>query len=264
MIKLFNNKTCEPVSFEITKFPDGTSQVWKLNPEPKSSDNFLITWMFENESEFVHVLQLCMLLHQVSDETSLYVPFLPYGRQDKEITNNSTFALWPMIGALGAFVKEIISFDVHSNTFDSIRNIPPDHFFKTVLYEEPSDRVIVFPDKGAQERYGHLFGKTDFVVVGSKVRDQSTGEITGMSIDGDLGMISNRRCIIFDDICDGGMTFIKIAEKLQEFEPYQIDLCVSHGIFSKGVEVIHNSGIDRIFTTNSLLKNTGYDVLKGF
>ena len=121
----------------------------------------------------------------------------------------------------------------------------------------------MFPDKGAQERYGHLFGKTDFVVVGSKVRDQSTGQITGMSIDGHIWSINRRRCIIFDDICDGGMTFIKIAEILKECEPSQIDLCVSHGIFSKGVNVLYDAGITNIFTTNSLLKNTGYDVLRG-
>ena len=42
------------------------------------------------------------------------------------------------------------------------------------------------------------------------------------------------KILIVDDICDGGMTFIKVAEVLKNFGTKQIDLAVSHGLFSKG------------------------------
>lgn len=54
-------------------------------------------------------------------------------------------------------------------------------------------------------------------------------------------------CIV-DDICDGGRTFIEAAKLLQRLEPKEIHLYVSHGIFSKGLKVLTEAGISKIFT----------------
>jgi ribose-phosphate pyrophosphokinase len=52
-----------------------------------------------------------------------------------------------------------------------------------------------------------------------------------------------------DDICDGGMTFIKIAEALTtQYNIKELSLYVSHGLFTKGTEVLRQAGIQRIFT----------------
>lgn len=256
MISIRNIRTGKIHKFDITKFPDGTSQAWRVSPEPKESDNFEVTWMFENEAEFVHVLQILMLLHQLANDVVLFTPFLPYARQDKDISNSSTFAVWPVISALGAFVSEFKAYDVHSNHFGSISNVDPfDHFFGVLDTFDPINQVIVFPDKGAKDRYSHGFEGGYPIVYGEKIRNQETGEILGLKINGDVSLIQNSRCVIFDDICDGGATFVKMAEALKEFQPSSIDLCVSHGIFSKGKKVLHDAGIKNIYTTNSLLKN---------
>jgi hypothetical protein len=59
------------------------------------------------------------------------------------------------------------------------------------------------------------------------------------------------------------MTFIKVAQLLNsQYPPAQIDLAVSHGLFSKGKQVLFDAGISNIYTTNSLLRNPeGFNVL---
>ena len=45
-----------------------------------------------------------------------------------------------------------------------------------------------------------------------------------------------RNCLIVDDICDGGGTFIPLAKKLKNAGAKTVTLYVTHGIFSKGLD----------------------------
>jgi len=58
-----------------------------------------------------------------------------------------------------------------------------------------------------------------------------------------------------DDICDGGRTFIESAGLLREAYPEaDIHLYVSHGIFSKGTDVLFDAGIKTIHTIKGEVK----------
>ena len=56
---------------------------------------------------------------------------------------------------------------------------------------------------------------------------------------------------IVDDISDGGRSFIELAAVLRKRNVGKIYLYVTHGIFSKGLDVLFEAGIDEVFTTNS-------------
>lgn len=262
MIKLLISE--QEVKFETTIFPDGTSQVWKIEDDvyfDEYAGDPVILWLFENEAELMQVLQLANLVqtHFDASECILRVPYLPYGRQDKKVDNKLSFALQTFKDILyNANITRIETFDPHSNTpmvyadSDGILNMVH-YFHKSILNHD----VICFPDKGAATRYGS-YGLP--VVYCEKVRDQLTGNILGLKVYGDADL-TNKRVLIIDDICDGGMTFIKVAEALKPFNPKQVDLAVSHGLFSKGKQCLHDAGITNIFTTNSLLRNPeGYKV----
>lgn len=77
-----------------TIFPDGTSQVWKLkfNNRDPNKTAFSIQWNFESEAEFIHLAQLVTLLSQHGYVHNLYIPYFPYARQDKAISNSLTFS----------------------------------------------------------------------------------------------------------------------------------------------------------------------------
>lgn len=240
--------------FTTTVFPDGTSQVWKLDLELEEGDDIEILWLFENEAELFHVCQLAHLLEVDYDYSpTLIVPYLPYGRQDKSVANDASFALNTFKDVLyHRGICRIETFDAHSET-DMVISTSPAKFHKAIFNHD----VVCFPDKGAAVRYGTAdgFGNSP-VIFCEKVRNQQTGEITGLKVNGATpDLLFNKRVLIVDDICDGGMTFIKVAEALKTFNPLQVDLAVSHGLFSKGEQVLKDAGITNIFTTNSLLRN---------
>jgi ribose-phosphate pyrophosphokinase len=260
MIKLMNFSGTE-IEFKTTKFPDGTSQIWKLEEYlNKSLQSYYILWQFENEAEVFQVCQLADLIYNTCKFFPIvYAPYLPYGRQDKVISNESTFAKLTMQKVLKASgVPSIYTFDAHSseNEIMPIVSIPPTNFLKSVYNHD----MVVYPDKGAQVRYQHLLDVPSMAA--AKKRNQLTGEIEGICLLSKRDL-TDKKILIIDDICDGGGTFIGLMEELKKYNPAQVDLAVSHGIFSKRTDPLHNAGIKNIYTTNSLFKNDqGFNVLK--
>ena len=79
------------IILNITTFSDKTTQVWKLT---NLKNSLHVVWDFENESEIIHLAQLKDLADASGiDFSTLLISYLPYARQDKEVSNETTFAL---------------------------------------------------------------------------------------------------------------------------------------------------------------------------
>ena len=55
------------------------------------------------------------------------------------------------------------------------------------------------------------------------------------------------KVLIVDDLTDAGGTFILTAKELLSNGVKEIGLYTTHGIYSKGTEILFNSGITRVF-----------------
>lgn len=86
------------------------------------------------------------------------------------------------------------------------------------------------------------------VICFDKTRELATGKITGMRCIDDLYYGYNTKYMVLDDICDGGRTFIELAKLLPK--PCSKELLVTHGIFSKGVDIVTDL-YDHVYTTDS-------------
>ena len=248
MIKL-NNEELNPIVF-----PDGTSQVVGLHGRISFKNH--ITLDFENESEIIQLLQIldyCQHSHNIINHKAdvfLYLPFMPYGRQDKKFTEDY-FAKGTFMRLLDKYtcIKKITTLDEHSDTnnLNKVENKQPIKEINNALLCCQPD-LICYPDAGAQKRYKKLITLEDFPSFSfTKERDQKTGYIKRLYLN-ELVDIQNKTILIIDDICDGGMTFKLTAERLKELGAKEVHLYVTHGIFSKGLETLRESGIDRIFT----------------
>lgn len=245
---LYLNK--EPVVPTI--FPDGTSQVWNIDfikrnnmsldycaggDAPFAAD---ILWIFEDEVEVIHLCQLVKLLKAYRLRPSLYIPYLPYARQDKYPNNEATFAFHAFRDVLNDMHLEAVHIlDPHClaqmKGIYHARIHEPDIAIEETIRLKSVDKLI-FPDNGAMVRYAALSSKYDSVFFNKK-RDKS-GEITELTLVGE-GISPKDSCLVVDDICDGGATFLKIAAHLRDVG--RLGLYVTHGLFSKGREDLDNA-----------------------
>ena len=257
------------IEIKPTIFPDGTSQIWQIDKSILESSNIEIEFTFENEAEIFQLLQLNTLLKhgRIPHPISLHMPFLPYGRQDKEIGNENTFALNTFAKIInGMRFEKVTTLDAHSKIanelFDNFEDLYPSHQIEYAV-RTSNTNAIAYPDKGACDRYGIVSN----LIVGNKVRNQLTGYIEEYKIEGDC---KDKDILMIDDICDGGMTFRLMARELYKHGAKSVSLYVTHGIFSKGLKCLHGDGIQRIFTkdgevfasndTNFLIRNAEYIV----
>lgn len=68
--------------------------------------------------------------------------------------------------------------------------------------------------------------------------------------------------LIYDDLCDGGATFIAIADYLKEnFPERKRFLFITHGLFTKGVSHV-SAHYDKVITTNSYQEFADHDKLE--
>lgn len=241
-----NGKPVKP-----TLFPDQTSQIWKVPEEQINliTENYII-WDFDHEGEFLHIAQLKSLIDAISlTYTYLTMSYLPYARQDKPISNESTFALRTFAGLLNSLKFDGVGIvDPHSEialeVINNSKAVYPTYEVELAYHVTNSD-IVCYPDKGAKNKYSNIYNFPFFHA--KKVRNQSTGEITSIELVDKKTTMHN--ILIVDDLIDGGGTFIGLAKKLYEIEGVkEVNLFATHGIFSKGLKPLKDANIKHIFT----------------
>ena len=62
-----------------------------------------------------------------------------------------------------------------------------------------------------------------------------------------------KKVLIVDDICDRGGTFIGLTKILKQMGCSSVGLYTTHGIYSGGVDIIKDSGIDEIYNKDGIV-----------
>ena len=199
-----------------------------------------------------HIMQILMakeaLQHKKIKSFDLVIPYIPYARQDRRCAEGEAFSMKvfaDLINTQG--FDHVVTVDAHSDVapalINNCVNMDNHQYVQQALHKlgfgDTSDQrmILVVPDAGASKKSNKLFYETkDFldIVQCDKVRDTHTGALSGFKVFADD--LKGKNCIIVDDICDGGRTFVGMAEKLKEKGAGNIYLFVTHGIFSAGFD----------------------------
>lgn len=264
---------------EVNYFTFAGGEVQVTLPDYSYVDAEIITIRANIESSD-DVMALIMtkdaLDRRVSKYTKVYLimKYLPYSRQDRVCAPRQAFSLKAFARLIdNLFFERILTWDVHSGVAQEVFKTPLDvihlpELFNMIGFDIFQYDYLISPDKGAMLKVANLGARFSFetgkVISASKVRDPVTGDITETKTPyvEDAGAY---KALVVDDICDGGRTFIELSKSFVKDKVIwgQLDLFVTHGIFSKGLHVLleHYSNI---YSTNSLLKPTDYDNFENF
>jgi ribose-phosphate pyrophosphokinase len=129
-------------------------------------------------------------------------------------------------------------------------NVSPLRFIKNAILDFDPD-VLIAPDAGAAKKIKAYNIDLPIEYCG-KTRNMETGQLTDFQLYCDTFY---ERPLIIDDICDGGGTFLALAPIIKGKTACEaIGLYVTHGLFTKGVEVITDV-FDKVYCTNSYKGN---------
>lgn len=253
MFKIVDKDNNTSFTLETMHFSAGES-FFKIKNDLHLTANVFIYWQYENDEEFFILIALCNYLQNENIKIKyLIIPYLPHSRQDRFSGTGQPFSLSICLDLLWLAVSDlpIYTLDIHSDVYKKlnidIHNISSIAFAK--LVDQDYD-FIISPDKGAIDRAKDWALELDILLVcASKVRDPDTGKLKNPKLP--RVDLTNKKCLIVDDIIDGAYTFIQLTKLLKEKDARQVDLFATHSIFSKGIDCILEQ-VDFIYTTDSL------------
>lgn len=256
--KTLNGWTVDSPLQSVT-FPDGAVHI--SGADNPTSFDFQIAWVTGlDHSDLFTLAMWADVCSSRGERSVLVLPYLPGARMDRGVPFGSAI--------YGDFIRtmvrpdKLVTLDPHS---DSALVSFKGSLFETIVF--PVERIIrqeiqdpsidlqvpryvgvIAPDAGAvgrASRAAKVMGVPLFRA--EKVRDFSTGKLSGFGMKDHLP--SEGKLLIVDDICDGGGTFLGLAEATGLTKD-RLDLFVTHGVFSKGFDSLSDH-FGRIYTTNS-------------
>ena len=256
------------ISFNLFEFPGGERGIKLYIPKQFNEDKkVLITHRIQNSNDLMDVLLAKDALdHLGITEVHLFIPYIPYARQDRICDTGESFSLKVFAKLLNsANFTKVITLDAHSDVapalINNCINISNTNLVQIVLLATNCE-ILISPDSGANKKINKLAtqcGMITRVVKCDKKRDLTTGELTGFEVF--ANDLEGKDCLIVDDICDGGGTFMGLATELKEKNVGKLHLFTTFGIYSKGIEILTkyfdgiwcSNGFSTIDKSNSLM-----------
>lgn len=237
------------------KFSGGELQV-KLDPNKWELLEFTEIYAhIVNADEVMELLLSTDALRRYNSriKIGLKLPYLPYARQDRVCDTGEALSLKVFTNLINSQEYEYVQVsDVHSTVSLALLNNVEDYSVKKIFINARThigfnkNTILVSPDSGSLKKVGELAKEFGLEMVrADKLRNVQTGEITETKVYSNH--VGDKNFLIVDDICDGGKTFTELAKVLRPLTSGKIELYVTHGIFSKGLEVFRNN-FDRIYT----------------
>lgn len=203
--------------------------------------------------------------HVVGYNNHLIMPYMPGAREDR----GKVFGLEVYVDVITDAYMEgghVVIFDPHSKVTEELFEGWGGRGFMKILSVADLVRqrrwafegydYVIAPDEGATERAQSVADVLGVPVVQfKKKRDFDTGKILGIEPVEELDL--GAKYLVVDDICDGGRTFTELST-VSGLLPREVDLYVSHGVFSKGTKELEKK-FGRIITTNSYLSDSVLD-----
>lgn len=263
------DKNNSPLKYERMLFNDGEPHI-EIEPidRKRCEDGVEVKVRIASMNDLYEL----ELLHDILQRQGLpikmlFITYLMSMRMDRVFSLERPYSLSVMarhINALNA--RKVFVLEPHSgNVAYLINNCKEIDWLDTIL-KIGNGKLIVNPDLGAQRRFEHavnmaykytpamdsIFNATAWC---EKHRDGKTGRIISLDIEKEYSLPrieqTKGQILVVDDLCDGGGTFLLLAEKLRGVRPdASLELFVTHMVNPEGLRKV-SEAYDHVYITDS-------------
>ena len=181
------------------------------------------------------------------------IPYFGYARQDRRSKARTPISAKLVANMIvGAGIERVLTMDLHAAQIQGFFDIPVDNLYASPIFaldirtqfkDAVQDVMIVSPDVGGVARARELAKRINAPLAIVDKRREIPGEVAEMTVIGD---VTDKICIIVDDMCDTAGTMCKAAEVLLDCGAREVHAYTTHGVMS-------GPAVDRV--TNSVLKS---------
>ncbi|MGH6997634.1 MAG: ribose-phosphate pyrophosphokinase [Phenylobacterium sp.] len=245
---------------QVKRFAD--NEVWvTIDENVRGEDVFILQSTNYPANDNLMELLVCIdaLKRASAKRITAVMPYFGYARQDRKTggrTPISAKLVANLIERAGA--DRVLTMDLHSGQIQGFFDIPTDNLISAPLlatdikenYEKPSEIMIVSPDVGGVVRALAVASRlnAELAIVDKRRSGPGKSEVANV-----IGDVDGRRCILFDDMIDGGGTLCNAAQALIDAGAVEVSAYVTHGVMSgAAVERVNSSVLKELVMTDSI------------
>lgn len=266
--------TCEEI-----KFPAGENHI-KFKPVnsgspeiPPGETKILLTQRLNSSDDIIKLLLKTDALRRINKDLKIAVriPYICFSRQDRVMDRGEAFSLKVFANLINSQNYEyVFCIDPHSDVSGALINnliIEEPFYLRTLTlkaWAEFGEFSLIAPDGGALKKIYKQAAYLEYdgdILCASKVRNLTNGKIIRTEVESSVDKIENKTIVILDDIGSYCGTFMALAKVLKEKGAKNVLLMLSHYEGVADIAKLQESGIDKIYTTNSIC-DTNSDYIK--
>ena len=248
---------------EVSRFSDGEVKV-EILENVRGHDVFIIQPTCAPSSDnLMELLIMADALHRASAKRiTAVMPYFGFARQDRRIRSRrvpiTAKMVANMIDAVG--VDRVLTVDLHADQIQGFFDIPVDNVYSTPIMlddirkKELGEIMVVSPDVGGVVRARAItkhLPHSELAIIDK--RRPNPNQAIVMHVIGD---VSNKDCIIVDDIIDTAGTLKKAIEALKKRGAKSVLAYVTHPVLSgNAIRNLEVSSINELIVSDSIQLN---------
>lgn len=243
----------------VGTFSDGEINI-EIMENVRGRDVFIIqpTCAPSNNNLVELLIMIDAIKRSSAGRITAVIPYFGYSRQDRRPRTArvaiSAKLVAEMISVAGA--DRVLTMDLHADQIQGFFDIPIDNIYGSPVLmgelwrKQLPNPIIISPDAGGVVRARAMAKQleTDLAIIDK--RRPKANEAKVMHIIGD---VSERSCILIDDIVDTANTLCEAARALKQHGAIKVLASCTHPVLSgQAVKRINDSEIDELLVTNSI------------
>ncbi len=245
---------------KVGSFSDGEISV-EITENVRGADVFIIqsTCAPTNNNLMELIVMVDALRRASAGRITAVIPYFGYARQDRRVRSArvpiTAKVVADFLSSVG--VDRVLTVDLHAEQIQGFFDVPVDNVFgspillEDMLNKDLDNPIVVSPDIGGVVRaraVAKLLNEADLAIIDKRRPKANVSQVMHI-----IGDVTDRDCIIVDDMIDTGGTLCKAAEALKEHGARRVFAYATHPVLSgNAAENIKNSVIDEMIVTDSI------------
>jgi len=243
----------------VDQFSDGEIAV-ELNVNVRGRDVFVVqpTCAPTNDNLMELIVMVDALRRASAGRITAVVPYFGYARQDRRVRSARVPITAKVVADMmvGVGVDRVLTVDLHAEQIQGFFDVPVDNVYGSpVLLEDIEQQkfenlIVVSPDIGGVVRARAVAKQlgVDLAIIDKRRPQAGVAEVMNI-----IGDVSNRTCLLVDDMVDTAGTLCNAAKALKEHGAKRVIAYATHPVLSgKAVENLNNSVLDELVVTDSI------------
>jgi ribose-phosphate pyrophosphokinase len=243
-----------------SRFSDGETMV-EIQENVRGRDVFITqSTCAPSNDNLMELLLLADALRRASAaKITAVVPYFGYARQDRRVRSArvpiTAKIVADMMAAVG--ISRLVTVDLHADQIQGFFYMPVDNLYSTpIMLEDMQQRgfkdiMIVSPDVGGVIRARAIAKRiagADLAIIDKRRPRQNEAQVMHI-----IGDVTDRDCLIVDDIVDTASTLCRAVEALKEHGAAKVAAYITHPVLSgNAIENINHSYLDEIIVSDTI------------